>query len=199
MEFIGESTQRIFPNFLLRELDGFSVILDMPIQIRSSSQPGKYAALRRVAGVMGIFALAALMTSAGGAREDTAAKMPFDLPTDDAERSLKRFSAQSGLEVLFVSETAANVRTNAVKGEYAPWEALDRMLAGTKLTAMRDEKTSAIRIISATSVNRQTGSSDSAAATQSSKKKRSREIQESRCPVVWLARPGLANRRCGEQ
>jgi len=75
-----------------------------------------------------------------------AIKMSFDIPADTAERSLKKFSAQSGREVLFDSDAVGNVRTNAVKGGYFPREALDLMLSGTKLLATEDDKTGAFRI-----------------------------------------------------
>src|ERR1035438_5864351 len=44
-----------------------------------------------------------------------AVKMSFDVPADFAERSLKKFSAQSGREVLFDSDSVSNITTNAVK------------------------------------------------------------------------------------
>jgi outer membrane receptor protein involved in Fe transport len=73
-------------------------------------------------------------------------KMSFNVPSDAAERSLKKFSAQSGREVLFDSDAVGNVTTNAVKGDYVPREALDLMLAGTKLIATEDDKTGAFRV-----------------------------------------------------
>lgn len=73
-------------------------------------------------------------------------KIAFDLPAAPAERSLKNFSAQSGLEVLFVTELAADVSTNAVKGEFTAKAAMDRMLAGTPLAASQDARTGAMKI-----------------------------------------------------
>ena len=35
---------------------------------------------------------------------------------------------------------ASGVRTNAVKGDFSPVEAIDRMLAGTGLVAAQDDK-----------------------------------------------------------
>jgi len=70
----------------------------------------------------------------------------FDLPADLAERALKTFALQSGQEVLFTTATAANVRTNAVRGEHTPREAITRMLAGTPLAAVQDEQSGAWRI-----------------------------------------------------
>lgn len=119
-----------------------------------------------------MFAIAALMTSAGRAREDSAAKISFDLPAGDAERSLKQFSARSGMEVLFASESAANVRTNAIKGDYTPTDAIVRMLAGTKLAAVHEEKTGAIRIVSVASASGRNQSADAPKDSQPPTKKK---------------------------
>ncbi len=80
-------------------------------------------------------------------------KMSFDLPAAPAEQALKKFSAQSGLEVLFVTATAARVTTNAVKGEFTPREAIDRLLAGTALVANEDAKSGAMKISKAADPN----------------------------------------------
>lgn len=75
-----------------------------------------------------------------------APKRSFDLPAGAAEKTLRLFSAQSGLPVLFPTEITKGVRTEAVRGNYPPREALDRMLAGTVLTVIRDEKRDAFAI-----------------------------------------------------
>jgi iron complex outermembrane receptor protein len=74
------------------------------------------------------------------------AKKSFDLPSDTAEKSLKRLAAQSGVEVLFATATAAGVRTTAVKGELSPLDAANRMLEATGLVAVQDARTGAITI-----------------------------------------------------
>jgi hypothetical protein len=74
--------------------------------------------LRRFADLL---LLAVLATMLGAAES---AKQPFDLPGGLAEQSLKEFARQSGLEVLFVSDSVANVRTNAVKGAFTAREAI---------------------------------------------------------------------------
>lgn len=70
----------------------------------------------------------------------------FDLPPDSAERSIKRLSEQSGVEVLFPTNLARDVRTNAVRGEFTPREALDQMLVGTGLMPAQDRATGALTI-----------------------------------------------------
>ncbi len=76
-------------------------------------------------------------------------KKAFDLPADRAETALKRFAAQSGVEVLFTTDTVASVRTTAVKGEYAPADALRRLLAGTALVAKIDNGTGTFLVVRA--------------------------------------------------
>jgi outer membrane receptor protein involved in Fe transport len=70
----------------------------------------------------------------------------FDLPADTGDKSLSRFAVQAGVEVVFGSATAAQVRTNAVKGTYDARQALDLLLANTGLVVARDEKTGALTV-----------------------------------------------------
>jgi hypothetical protein len=70
----------------------------------------------------------------------------FDLPRDTADKSLKRFSEQSGLEVIFSSRVAKAVRTSPVKGEMTPEQALETMLTGTGLVVVRESKSGAFSV-----------------------------------------------------
>jgi len=70
----------------------------------------------------------------------------FDVPADAADKSLKRFSEQAGLEFVFPSELTRGVRTQPVKGTMTAREALDTMLAKTGLAAIRDEQTGAFTL-----------------------------------------------------
>lgn len=92
---------------------------------------------------MGAFCLWCVM-AASVAAEST--RIRFSLPAEAAEQALKKFSLQSGLEVLFATDIAARVTTNAVRGNFAAKEAIDRMLAGTPLVAIQDERTGAMKI-----------------------------------------------------
>src|SRR5687767_11025117 len=89
-----------------------------------------------------LFCLGACAAVAGAAAEP--AKRPFDLPADSAEKSLKRFSVQSGIEVVFATHVTEGVRTVALKGEFPPLEALTRLLAGTTLVSRHDERSGTI-------------------------------------------------------
>jgi hypothetical protein len=70
----------------------------------------------------------------------------FDVPADDASRSLHRFSAQADQQILFSDRAVAGIKTNAVKGAFTPREALDRMLANTGLVANYNDGVGAIAV-----------------------------------------------------
>jgi iron complex outermembrane receptor protein len=80
-------------------------------------------------------------------------KKSFDVPAGSAEAALKKFSDQSGIDVVFPTEVVSGVRTNAVRGEFAATDALTRMLDGTNLVAVRDAKTGALTVSRATPQN----------------------------------------------
>lgn len=92
------------------------------------------------------FASLLLVALVLGAHAADSAIRNFNLPADAAERSIKRFSEQAGLEVFYPSSVARNVRTQTVKGEMLPRAALDAMLAGTGLLVIQDEKTGAFSV-----------------------------------------------------
>lgn len=75
-----------------------------------------------------------------------AAKRAFDIPAGLAETSLRRFSEQAGGQFVFSADKVAGVRTRAVKGEFTALDALTRLLAGTTLRAVQDERTGALTV-----------------------------------------------------
>ncbi len=75
-----------------------------------------------------------------------APKRHFELDADLAANALRKFAAQSGTEVLFGTRTAEKVRTNAVRGDYTPYEAMKLLLAGTGLVTTQDRATGALTI-----------------------------------------------------
>jgi hypothetical protein len=77
---------------------------------------------------------------------EVASTKNFDLPADSADRSLRLFSSQSGCDVLFATQIAENIRSNAVSGDYLPQDAINLLLAGTGLTASQNKKTGAFTI-----------------------------------------------------
>lgn len=75
-----------------------------------------------------------------------AADKTFDIPAGPAADALRRFTVQSGVEVLFSSDEVRGVTTNAVRGEMAPRTALDKLLASTPLSATQDAATGALAV-----------------------------------------------------
>jgi len=94
---------------------------------------------------VGLWLLAAVACVLSHAAE--AIKMSFDLPADTIEKSLKRYSIQSGLEVLFPTDAVIGGRTRAVRGEMTPGQALDGMLVGSHLVAFQDPHSGALTVV----------------------------------------------------
>ena len=89
-------------------------------------------------------ALAALLALTLAAPAQAPATKSFNVPADLATKAIQAFSGQSGVEVLVPTEAVKGVRTHAVKGEMTPRAALEKMMAGTGLTVIQDEKTGAL-------------------------------------------------------
>ena len=87
--------------------------------------------------------LAAILTTTFAA--DNSVKS-YDLPSSDAATVLKQFSEISGRETLFAAEVVRDVRTQSIKGNYTAQDAISRILAGTGLSVVIDEKTGAFAI-----------------------------------------------------
>jgi len=71
----------------------------------------------------------------------------FDIPAGRAERSLRQYSAQSGVQLVYPTAVVRDVQTRAVKGRYTDREALEYMFASTPLRVVRDDKTGALTIM----------------------------------------------------
>jgi iron complex outermembrane receptor protein len=82
-----------------------------------------------------------------------ATRKTYDLPAADAVVALKRFSEQSGRELVYPVEQVRGITTQEVKGELTALEAINRMLAGTDLYVLQDEKTGALAVNRATDPN----------------------------------------------
>lgn len=105
--------------------------------------------LRRIRSLIGACLLLVLVPLVAA----EAVRVAFDLPAGDAAQTLKQFAQQAKREILFPVQPVGGVRTNAVTGELTVGEALDRLLAGTELSAVEDAKTGAIVVKRATSPN----------------------------------------------
>jgi len=103
----------------------------------------------RLGAVLSLLALPVLASGAGATNEssESADRLWFSLPAEAAERALKRFSEQSGLELVFPSRIVTGIETRALHGEYLPVEALAMMLEGTGLSAKPSEEARGIVVI----------------------------------------------------
>ncbi len=70
----------------------------------------------------------------------------FNVAADNAERSLKAFSEQSGRGVIFVTDAVTGLHTNLVQGHFTPSEALDILLHNTGLVSSSDAATGAFAV-----------------------------------------------------
>src|SRR5437868_3101962 len=84
--------------------------------------------------VLLVFALAAISWAAEAPRR------AIDLPADSLEQSLKRLSTQAGVQIIFSPELTDGIRTKSLKGEFTVVEAANRLLAGTHLYLVNDER-----------------------------------------------------------
>ena len=92
------------------------------------------------------FLFAAVVLPAITAAPDYTAKQYFEIPAGKARLALKQFAAQAQREIMFPVDSVDGVKTNGVKGQMTAVEAIARMLAGTGLVAVLDEKTGAFAI-----------------------------------------------------
>jgi iron complex outermembrane receptor protein len=94
---------------------------------------------------LALFAIAALSClSLGHAAE--AGRRSFDVPAGLADQTLKAFSDQADVAVLFATDSAGRIRTNAVKGNYTTAEAMAMLLRDSGLVAVASEKTGTFTI-----------------------------------------------------
>ena len=93
------------------------------------------SALRAAAAVLAVSAWAS-----------DAAKRAYDLPAGDAAVTLRQLSEASRREILFAAEVVRGVTTNPVRGELTALEAGQRLLAGTPLVVLQDDKTGALAV-----------------------------------------------------
>ncbi|MFA5264005.1 MAG: TonB-dependent receptor plug domain-containing protein, partial [Opitutaceae bacterium] len=74
------------------------------------------------------------------------ANCAFDIPAATAETALRCFAEQAGTQFVYSADKVKGVRTNALKGNYAPREALDRLVSGTELFVVQDDRTGALTV-----------------------------------------------------
>ena len=109
--------------------------------------------LRRTASFPRLALAAVLSLGLSLAAAADAGRKPYNLPAGDAAATLKQFSAQSGEQIVYPVAQVSGAKTNAVSGDLTAREALDRMVAGTDLEVVQDDKTGALAVKRATGPN----------------------------------------------
>ena len=90
------------------------------------------------------------LTCAASAESASAPKKTYNVAAGDAATTLKAFSEQSGEQIVYPVDKVRGIQTKAVSGELTAREALVRMLAGSSLVLVQDEKTGAFAVQSST-------------------------------------------------
>ncbi len=95
-----------------------------------------------------------LLVAAAPASAVDTGRRRFDLAAGEAQQTLKTFAAQADREIMFPADALAGIRTNAVKGNFTPRDALDRLVAHSGLTVVEDARTGAFVVNRTTSLSR---------------------------------------------
>lgn len=102
---------------------------------------------RRASGVrLWAFLALAFFLALGPGWAAEPARRTFEIPAGSAELTLRAFAEQAGGQFLFSAEKVAGVQTNAVKGVFTERDALQRLVAGTELRPVQDERTGALTV-----------------------------------------------------
>jgi len=104
---------------------------------------GQAGGFRRTAGARAL-AAALCLAGAGLPAADVLAQAPaagqavvnIDLPAQDLAQALVELGRYTGLSIVFDPAQTAGLRAPAIRGEMTPQQALDRVLAGSGLTAV---------------------------------------------------------------
>lgn len=112
----------------------------------------------------------------------------YNLPKGDAATTLNQFAGASGRQIVFMMDKVRGEQTNAIAGEFAPREALERMLAGTALTVAQDAATGAFVVSRkpATPSSTDTGKGEADSA-QPTKPNTTMNIPLPKSPTSWLS------------
>ncbi|HVT24474.1 MAG TPA: TonB-dependent receptor [Rhizomicrobium sp.] len=81
---------------------------------------------------------AMLLAAASATVLGTAFAKEFDIPAGDLKSALDSYSRQSGIELIYLDDQVASVRSNGVKGDLPATDALSRLLSGTGFVIHRN-------------------------------------------------------------
>lgn len=70
----------------------------------------------------------------------------FNIPAGDAAATLLQCSSQADVQIIFQADKVKGIRTAAVEGDLTPEDALHRLLAGSELVAVRDQRSGAFAV-----------------------------------------------------
>ena len=93
-----------------------------------------------------VFSCSLLLAPCSRAADGAATAKPFNIPAGKAEKTLKTFSTQAGVELVYATDQVQGIKTNAVKGDFLPAAALTQLVEGTPLLVVTDEKPGAFAI-----------------------------------------------------
>ncbi|MFL3658703.1 MAG: TonB-dependent receptor plug domain-containing protein [Opitutales bacterium] len=96
----------------------------------------------------------------------------FNVPEGKATSTLKEAARQADVDIVSAGRLLRKVETPAVKGEYAPREVFDLMLAGTSLAVFQHEKSGVYTIRKAAVAEYASGDSNPVSTTQMNENKK---------------------------
>jgi hypothetical protein len=107
----------------------------------------------------------------------------FNVPEGKATSTLKEAARQADVDIVSAGRLLRKVETPAVKGEYAPREVFDLMLAGTSLAVFQHEKSGVYTIRKAAVAEYASGDSNPVSTTQMNENKKNnwRLIERAAC------------------
>lgn len=103
----------------------------------------RIVASRRTLAVLCALVVSLFFATFSSAAEST---KTYSINSGPAATTLKQFADQSGRSVLFSTEKVQGISTNAISGELTTEEALDRLLSGTRLSAVPEKSTGGFAI-----------------------------------------------------
>ncbi|MPS70091.1 MAG: TonB-dependent siderophore receptor [Novosphingobium sp.] len=109
----------------------------MGVGYMGTANGGYRAASLATASVLALLAGGFALPVAAGAQAPVAARqgqVAFDIPAQDLNRALLTLTDKAGLQIFYDLEKVSGKQSTAVRGNFAPAEALSRLLSGTGLT-----------------------------------------------------------------
>lgn len=139
--------------------------------------------------------VAAAVLGAGAAHASPAPEartQAFNLPLAGAVVTLKQFSEETGLQLVYLADALGDTRTNPVQGVFTPRQALRLMLEGTGLLIVEDPRTGALLITPRSARPAATAAGDSPAATLPMKTKSPLALFGAWLALAVTSAPGIA-------